>query len=247
MNQPDYSLRATLHSIWVPLSALTRADWLIALGSVALLLIWQIQHRTGFYIRELAPYIHDSAWRNWGQWLWYHTLALLLLVIVPLLVLRLSAGLRPAQLGFGPADRSVWHLVLILGLPLALLVGFSGGFDPQLRAEYPLTELATVSWQSFVLWELTYLIYYIAWEGYFRGILLFGLRARIGDLGAIFFGTALSCLVHFGKPSGELMASLPAGFIFGAMALRAGSMWPVLILHWALGAATDFFCGWQIF
>ena len=240
-------LRQTLREIWHPLQSLRRTDWLIGLGSVAMLLVWQVQHRGGFYVRHITPLIPDSHVRNWGLWLWYHGLGLLLLVVIPLAVLRVSGGLRPVQLGFGPADRSVWRLVLQLGLPLALLVGFGGGFDPQLRAEYPLTPLATVNWQLFMLWELTYLIYYIAWEGYFRGILLFGLRGRIGDLGAIFYGTALSCLVHIGKPTGELMASLPAGFIFGALALRAGSMWPVLILHWALGAATDFFCGFRLF
>ena len=71
------------------------------------------------------------------------------------------------------------------------------------------------------------------------GSLLFGLRERLGTGGALLFQTAISTLVHIGKPVGELVGAAPAGFLFGAAALRTRSvLWP-LLLHWYLGALMD--------
>jgi membrane protease YdiL (CAAX protease family) len=161
---------------------------------------------------------------------------------VPLAVMRFGFGVRPAELGLALGDwRFGARAVLVLcALVTPLLV--VNAYDPGFQREYPLTKLAGLSTTTWILWELTYLVYYIPWECFFRGTLLFGLRERFGTAGALGFQTAVSCLVHVGKPFGEILGAAPAGFLFGALALRTRSIvWP-LLFHWYLGALTDVLC-----
>ncbi len=72
--------------------------------------------------------------------------------------------------------------------------------------------------------------------------MLFGLRDRFGDFGAVAVQTFPSVLLHIGKPAGELWASVVAGFLFGAWALRTRSVVYVLAFHYALGVLNDVFC-----
>jgi len=64
----------------------------------------------------------------------------------------------------------------------------------------------------------------------------------------LLFQTSASTLLHIGKPFAEIWAALAAGFVFGLLAERLRSVWPLVIVHWALGFFTDFFCaraaGW---
>ncbi|HNR08342.1 MAG TPA: CPBP family intramembrane metalloprotease, partial [Saprospiraceae bacterium] len=83
--------------------------------------------------------------------------------------------------------------------------------------------------------------YYLVWEFYFRGFLLFGLAKIYGPAAAILIQTISSCLVHLGKPEGETLGSVAAGLLFGLLALRTGSIWYGWLIHFSLGVMTDFF------
>jgi membrane protease YdiL (CAAX protease family) len=47
--------------------------------------------------------------------------------------------------------------------------------------------------------------------------------------------------MHIGKPGAEIFASIVAGVVFGWVALKCRSIWPVFISHWGLGAFMDIF------
>ena len=81
--------------------------------------------------------------------------------------------------------------------------------------------------------------FYTAWEFFFRGFLLFGLRKRVGDWLAICIQTVPSCLWHIGCPTGEIVSSIPGGILFGLLAIRTNSIvWP-FVLHFLIGAGLD--------
>jgi membrane protease YdiL (CAAX protease family) len=112
---------------------------------------------------------------------------------------------------------------------------------PELAATYP---WISVDWlaagpERWALWAPTYALYYVAFEGFYRGALLHGLRARLGDSGANAAQAMLATLIHVGKPLAETVAAFPASLLFGWLTLRSRSLLPALVLHLAIGLTLD--------
>ncbi len=230
-----------------PLAPTSSRFWTLGVGSLMSLLVWQLLHRNNFSFKLASLTNLSSDQKLWLPWLLYHCGSVVFLIFIPLLLMRISGDrFKLADLGFSFGNvRSSKFFILILA-PIFVVAAIVGSYDPLLQQEYPLLRDAGANWIRFGQWQLLYALYYLGWEGFFRGILLFGLRKELGTKGSIFFQTALSVLVHLGKPAGELIASMPAGFIFGAAAIRMKSFWPVFAVHWLLGLLTDLACYIQV-
>ena len=144
---------------------------------------------------------------------------------------------RSLGLGLGNVRRgSVW---LAVGIPLAVLAGKIASNSPAMRAVYPLDPELTLG--RFLPHAAKAFLYYGAWEVLFRGVLLFGLKDRLGEGMANALQTALSVTAHFGRPMDETFSALPAGVVFGWIGLRVGSVWYVGLIHWVLGMSMEVF------
>ncbi len=215
--------------------------------ALALMLVYLYPGQRGFFLEHLAPGLlpgAPGAQLEWWGTLYQFASAWLLLFLVPLLLLKFAAGEKLGDLGLGLGNPRFGVWVVVLGwLLLALPGGLSACGMDDFLAEYPLARLSVQSGSRFILYQLAYgLLYYVAWEAFFRGFLQMGLRPYIGDLAAILVQTAASTLLHIGKPMGETWAALLAGFLFGALMLRMRSIWPLVLVHWGLGLLTDVFC-----
>jgi membrane protease YdiL (CAAX protease family) len=168
--------------------------------------------------------------------------AALFLGLGPALVARVGLGMRLGDLGATPGDVRFGTAALLLGIVALAPILWLGSSDPGLRAEYPMARsLASSGAWGFAAWSAIYLVYYIAWEFHFRGLLLFGLSKGLGTGPAVLLQTVSSTLLHLGKPESETIAALVAGPLFAAMALRARSFLWVIALHWAIGVMNDLF------
>ena len=109
-----------------------------------------------------------------------------------------------------------------------------------MRAVYPVDKAAMESAPMFMQYAVgRVLLFYIGWEFFFRGFMLFGIRDAVGDTMAIAITTLPSALWHIGYPVGELYMSIAAGLLFGWLAVRTRSiLWP-LLLHAGIGLVTD--------
>jgi len=209
-------------------------------GGLALLGLYLYQGNHLFFGRNFP----DAASGPFGAWAahgWQFGAAFLLMFLVPLAYAR-ATGTRPSELGLTPGDVRAgagWWAVGALVLAVPLWVN-AGGADFQ--AEYPLAKIAGRSAGTFALWELSYLVYYVAWEFFFRGFWQLGLSRALGVAGAMALQTAVSTIMHIGKPEGETLSAIAAGVAFGLVALRTRSILYVVALHWYVGMATDFFC-----
>jgi membrane protease YdiL (CAAX protease family) len=170
---------------------------------------------------------------------WHFALSAVVLGVIPVAAARRLTGKTLPGLGLGPGDIRAGLRWTAVGLPLAVLAGKIASGSPTMAAVYPLDP--TLRPDRFVPYAGSAFLYYGAWEVLFRGVLLFGLRDRLGERGAIALQTALSVTAHFGRPLDETAAALPAGILFGWIALRTRSVWPIAIVHWTLGTATDWF------
>ncbi|MCC6461340.1 MAG: CPBP family intramembrane metalloprotease [Saprospiraceae bacterium] len=163
--------------------------------------------------------------------------------VLPLLYGRWAMRLSLEDLGLGLGDWKLGLPLVLLLVPLVVapLIWVAAGM-PDIQGEYPMLRRLLVEPQYFWRYEIAYiLLYYVAWEFYFRGFLLFGLAREWGPVPAILIQTISSCLIHLGKPESETIGSILVGILFGVVALRTRSVWYVMAIHAAIGVLTDFF------
>lgn len=169
----------------------------------------------------------------------HYLISAALLGILPVVVARAVSGRTLAELGLGLGRWRVGLPVLVICMPLALLAGKVGAGSAAMRAVYPLDP--TVTRETFLPYAGLMFLYYGAWEVLFRGVLLFGLRDRLGEGFANVLQTALSVLAHFGRPMTETFSAIPGGLVMGWVSLRLGSIWYVALVHWMVGVTVDWY------
>jgi len=87
-------------------------------------------------------------------------------------------------------------------------------------------------------YELFVGFYMLAWEFFWRGYMLFGLKNKFGYY-AIFIQMIPFFILHRGKPEIETFASIFAGLILGIQAWRARSFIYCFIAHWCVMIFVD--------
>lgn len=172
--------------------------------------------------------------------LWAHVSAVVILMAVPLLAGFVLEGWRPAELGLS-ARGAKREFLLVIGLWIAFLpvVWWFSGTEAFLQ-KYPRLPEARGNLRLLLAYDGCYLVKWIAWEFFFRGYMLLGFKRDFGNR-AVLVSTIPFVLMHFGKPEAEVYGALPAGLILCAIALRARSVWPGVLLHWLVASSMDFF------
>lgn len=162
--------------------------------------------------------------------------------IVPALyvVFFMRKSLINFGLGLGNIKKGLLILLVIPVLVIPLI--YISSKMPEIRTEYPLAKSLLSDQSNLLIYQLAYIfLYYIGWEFFFRGFILFGLKDRFGPMNAILIQTISSCLVHIDKPEGEIVGSIIIGIVFGIIALRTRSIWYVFLIHAAIGVFLDLF------
>ncbi len=227
----------------------------VSLVSLVVMVIWLYQGHGHYFTLHFGRYFPDDPFLDWYQYLWMHGMAFLLWLIIPLIVIKLWLAERARDYGLCIGDFSFGWKFLALFVLVMVIPLYITARNPQFMAEYPLTRLAGRSRTHFVLWEFSYVIYYIGFEFLFRGFILFGLKDKIGPFLAIMAQTIPSVIIHasmtvsiaggiilIGKPEGETISAILSGLVFGAVALRTRSILWGLLAHWFVGIMTDLFC-----
>lgn len=174
-----------------------------------------------------------------ASWAVGWTVALLLLVPATWLTWRRAwpPSLRGAW-GRGDARFAAPATALLAAL---LILGMAFGTRlPEVQATYPWPgDWPGRSLAHLLAWAALYAAYYVAFEWFYRGFLLRTLEPAWGLAPAIWLQTAASTLVHLGKPLPEVLGAIPFGLLAGVLAVRGRSLWWPILLHLALGLATD--------
>ena len=129
-----------------------------------------------------------------------------------------------------------WTTYAFMAVCMAPIV-WMVSYDSAFLKKYPFFPLAPGEPipAAFFRWELHYAAQFLALEFLFRGYMVHGLKHRFGAA-AIMMMTLPYCMIHFGKPLLETMASIGAGLILGGLSLKTRSIW--------LGAALHVYVAW---
>jgi uncharacterized protein len=215
----------------------------LILLSAPLLLTLYYYHGCAPRFAQYFPGLKENPLIGLFNTLWQFGIFFLLMFLFPLLFIkfRLKTPLRNFGLSLGDKKFGFSMVLVVLPFVVAPLI-YIGSRFPDLRAEYPLARILLERHDLVIWYELAYVIfYYVAWEFFFRGFLLFGLREKYGDMAAVMIQTISSCLIHLGKPESEIIGSIVVGILFGVIALRTRSIWYVFLIHAGIGVLTDLF------
>ncbi len=166
----------------------------------------------------------------------------ILFFLLPCIIIKFlfKGNLKDYGLSWGDKKYGLKFVFIVIPL-IALPVIYLSSKMPEFQAEYPLAKSIIHFSNYLIIYELFYVFYYIGWEFFFRGYILFGLREKFGDIYAILIQTIPSVLLHIGKPLNETIGAIVVGIGFGYLALRTRSIfWPLLI-HLFCGVALDIF------
>ena len=203
---------------------------------------------------------------DFGIYLFRFFLSFVLLGLIPI-VTAVTCGENLRSIGFSlPAGylRSRQFLVLFL---FFIVLGITGAFLPGLYKFYPfsrtLVQFIRFRHPLYLLlhYVLYIVLYYVPWELFFRGYLIFPVLrllhpsvcprqttgkspdTRIPFTPLTFcvasFPILPSLLLHIGHPVSELSSVVIGGFVFGCLAISTGSIIPSLILHSTAGIILD--------
>lgn len=173
--------------------------------------------------------------------LYMFSTAFVLLGLVPLALIVFAFRDDPRTYGLRIGDWKAGMQTTGLLFPIiAIALLYPASLTGEMRNFYPFAREAGDSASDFLLLEIPRgVLFYTAWEFFFRGFMLFGLRPYVGDWLAICIQTIPSCLWHIGMPTGELLSSIAGGVLFGVMAIRTNSiLWP-FCLHYLIGIGLD--------
>ncbi len=195
----------------------------------------------------------------WDQeWISFFVGALLL-VVIPCLIVTLGFKERLRDYGLGGPKPGEGRFTLASTALLALFAYPSmyaaAQTSASMRALYPLfRNFSSVS--EFAVFELGYLVFFVAIEFIFRGYLLLGLYGahQAGGVRAVREGQDPPLLTHYsivvsmlsytawhlGKPLPELWSTPVWGIVTGAIVLRSGTIWPVVLIHWSMNVLFDY-------
>lgn len=218
-----------------PDSKATTQSILILLYTPIVLTVFIYYGSSSFYNRHFGP-AHGPA----AQY-YYFLASFILLGIIPLLIWRLGFRRKFSEMGLAPGNVKFMITFTFIGIAVMAILAFLSSTNPAFRAEYPLFRGFLTNPTGFGFYILMYALYYLGWEFFFRGFMLFGLENRFGRTFSILIQTIPSCLVHIGKSEAEIFSSIIAGLVFGWVAFRCRSIWPLFFSHWALGALLDVF------
>jgi hypothetical protein len=129
-----------------------------------------------------------------------------------------------------------YFLMILIVLPMIVWASFQTDFlksYPIYKDNFGLLAQRISPWKAVGSFELFYALRFFAVEVFFRGFLIIGMLNLIGER-AIMPMVVLYSFWHFGKPVMETVGAAFGGYILGIIALRSGSVFGGIIVHYGI-------------
>lgn len=214
----------------------------ILLSAPLLLTLQRYYGSMEFFIEHFGSAVPVQA-QDFSAALYFFSSVFVLMGVLPLVLVRFvfREPLSDYGLRFGDWRNGVFALLILVPL-IALLFLLPSSYRDDFRSYYPFAKSIKSNFGRFLLFEaFRGLLFYTAWEFFFRGYMLLGLKSTFGFWQSLLIQIIPSCLWHIGTPDGEIFGSIAGGILFAVLVLRTRSLIYAFLLHWSIGFLLDFF------
>ncbi|MDD8020036.1 MAG: type II CAAX endopeptidase family protein [Acidobacteriota bacterium] len=196
-----------------------------------------------FYDAHLIKYSQPSLLSGFYRDYYNFLAAFFLFLLIPGLLIKLGFHEKFKGYGFRAGDYKFGLKAIAFSLPVVLITAWLPSRQLDFQQEYSAFVNNPLTLKTFVIYATAFFLYYLAFEFFFRGFLLQGLKPVFGSFYSLLIQTIPCCLVHLGKPLNEVLAAIAASLIFGYLALRTESLWYGIVIHWLIGIFLVLFIG----
>jgi len=203
--------------------------------SVAFITFVSMHYATPFFFRSNF----ETGDNKFYSTLYWFSADGFLMCIVPLIFIITFLKSKPAEFGFRLGDYKFgiasYLLFLVIMIPVIWVVSGNETF----AKAYPQAGARVRANMSVLLYyELFVGFYMFAWEFFWRGYMLFGLKNKFGYY-SIFIQMIPFFILHHGKPELETFSSIFAALILGIQAWRSNSFIYCFLTHWSVMIFVD--------
>lgn len=228
------SLKTELSALWEAIKTLSFKETFIFI-SVAVITFLSMHYASkGFFRRTFET----TDFTFYSTLYWFSADGFLMLII-PMILIPLVLKGKPADYGFRMGDYKFGLKSSLLFIAVMLPFLWIASGDKSFASTYPQGGTYVRENISVLFYyELFVGLYMLAWEFFWRGYMLFGLKQKFGFY-AIFIQMIPFFILHRGKPDIETFASILGGLILGVQAWRANSFIYCFLVHWAVMIFVD--------
>ncbi len=175
---------------------------------------------------------HVVIQRSWG---------LLLLGLVPLGLSITLFRLEPSDVGLGFRFDAPPPLFYFLLLPLIILLSYYHAPRTSNLNRYPQIRVNDWSAGLLILSSVTWILYLMAYEFLFRGLLFHTSLEVMGHLPAIALNCIIYAIAHLGKGATEVLGAIPLGILLCYLTLVTGNIWGAVVIHSVMALSNEWF------
>ena len=203
--------------------------------SVALITFASMQYAQPPFFRK----IWNTSDNKFYSTLYWDSADGFLMFIVPLILILTVLRQKPSEFGFRIGDYKFGLISVGVFMAFMIPVIWIVSGSKEFAAQYPQGgPMVRENISVLLYYELFVGFYMLAWEFFWRGYMMFGLKSKFGYY-AIFIQMIPFFILHRGKPEIETFASIFAGLILGIQAWRARSFIYCFIAHWMVMILVD--------
>ena len=223
----------TLH--WNPEDLMLVAGLLTSVAGFGLYRTFSRHVQHIFRLSTRFPALEPQAFQVLLQRVW----GILFLMILPLGFVTICFDLAPSYFGLGARflrPPPLWGFLIV---PVLLAVVFLLSSSPANLKKYPQIRSATWTRGLLVFSAISWVVFLVAYEFLFRGLLLFSSITVLNSWTAVILNVTLYAFAHIYKGLPELLLSIPFGFILCYLTLVTGNIWCAVALHSIIALSSE--------
>ncbi len=163
------------------------------------------------------------------------------MVLYGILPASIIYGITGSLDGYGVRMVNLMQIVklFMVAMLVVLPLSISRARTEKNLSVYPQIRVSHWNSRMILFSSLSWLGYLLAYEFFFRGLLLFACQKVAGDSIAVVINVALYVLVHVPKGRFETIGAIPVGIIFCMLTLYTGSFWLAFGIHSAIALSNE--------
>ncbi len=144
------------------------------------------------------------------------------------------------KLGLNFKNFKLSLLITIVGIAIMVPIVIIASRHSDFSKIYPFFGVMKQGGFKFVLYQFYFLLFFIIWEFFFRGFMLFTFTKHIKNINiAVLLHAVIFAFAHFGKPEIETASSFFGAILLGFIILRVKNIFPAVIIHFVTALTMD--------